>query len=229
MTQRNPILTLRLLNEPLSTHTSVRMDKLVKAKDLLRKYPEACLSEEVNLELFHNEEIRYSGIQLDEYYQATEWTAIGLSEVKALVLWYQLAQHEQLIDCANVVESTEFYTPRFLDRTRRYLIKNLVLSRNLCEEFAYQKNPKQRKARLEKYLFGNIMTFFNHIKFSFDKSQYFLKVDIHHYKSLTGQKTVFHHQQKQAIQIEFSLNFQLPQTLRLGQSTALGYGKVVWI
>ena len=229
MTQRTPILNLRLLNENLPPRASIRMDQLVKAKDLLRRYPQACHQEEIDIELFHNDQVRYSGIQLDQYQSVTDWTAIGTPAVKALVLWYQLAQHEALIDCSNVIESTEFYTPRFLEQPRRYRIQNFVLSKSIQKEFAYTKDPKKRKVRLEKYLFGNLMTFFNHIGFSYDKDQYFLKVELQDYKKLKTSTQVFHQQKKQACQIDFSVNFQLPQTLRLGQSTALGYGKVLSI
>ncbi len=226
MIHPTPILNLRLLNENLPTRASIRMDQLVKAKDLLRRYPQACHQEDIDIELFHNDQIRYSGIQLDQYQHITDWTAVGTPAVKALILWYQLAQHEALIDCSNVVESTEFYTPRFLEQARQYRINNFILSKNIQKEFAYTKNPKQRKVRLEKYLFGNLMTFFNHIGFSYDKNQYFLKVELQHYQMLKTNTQVFHQQQKQAYQVDFSLNFQLPQTLRLGQSTALGYGRV---
>lgn len=226
MIERSPILTLRLLNDAIANRTGMRIDRLVKAKDLLRNYPEVCEQQAVNIDLFHNEQVCYSGIQVDQYQGATEWTAIGPSAVKALVLWYQIAQQEQLIDCQHVIETTEFYTPCFLELPRKYQINNWVLSKSVQKELAHLKSRAQQKVRLEKYLFGNLMRFFNYLNFRYDKKQHFLRVQIHQFQVERQRMPVFRQQQKSAYRIEFSVNFQLPQTLRLGQSTALGYGKV---
>ena len=226
MTQRTPILKLRLLNAPLPPYARARIDQLVKAKDLLRRYPQACLQEDVDIHLFHNEEVRYSGIQVDQYQDHTEWTAIGLPAVKALVLWYQIAQQEQVIDCRHVIESTEFYTPCFLEQPKQYRISNLILSKTLLKELSNTKSQAERTRRLEKYLFGNLMTFFNHIAYTFDKQKHFLKVEVHQHRVSMRPLPSFRQQHKNGHTIDFSINFQLPYTLRLGQATALGYGKV---
>jgi hypothetical protein len=221
-----PILTLRLLDINIPSSPGDKQLLLTGAKDLLREYPDRCQAAGVDIDLFHNRNISYSGIQLGRYQGTSEWTAIGQPYVDALNLWYELFRETHPIDLDNVVEIREQYTPAFLPYHQRYQINSFLVSDDLARELNKMNDHFREADRLEKYIYGNLMTFFQHIGYDFDKDFYFLKIQVEDIIPYNKALHVFHGHKKTAFRVRFKCNFRLPQTLRLGQSTALGYGQI---
>lgn len=221
-----PIYTLRLLDIPIKDDPDTKIMLFKGIRDVANDYKEMFNNEGVDIGLFHNDEVKYSGIQLSRHKGAVEWTAIGTQEVKALKLWYKILKEENKIPLNNIVEISETYTPEFLNNLRRYRIRTLLISDDLAKELNDMKDKFARYDRLEKYLYGNIQRFMIHIGYEHSKESNFLKVvvtDLHYHDKA---HKVYHDQKKTAVDVRFECNFLLPQTVRLGQSTALGYGKV---
>ena len=85
-----PIMTMRLLDIELPVKPYAKINFIGAAKDLLRGHRERAEAAGVDLELFHNNEITYSAIQLDRYQGSPEWTAYGEQAVETLWFWLAL-------------------------------------------------------------------------------------------------------------------------------------------
>ena len=218
-----PIMTIRLLDLQLPRKQYAEINFIGAAKDLLRKYPEQTHAFGADLELFHNQTIRYSSIQLDRYQGVPEWTAYGSEAIETLWCWLDLYKKENPTALKNSVVIQEHYTPEFLTTPKNYRIQPILLSDSVAQSL---KRNKEDQKRLKNYVYGNLRTFLNHFAYTYDKEQNFLDVVIQKASSYNRPLPVFHQHKKTAFDIYFSCNFRLPQTLRLGQSTALGYGKV---
>jgi len=222
-----PILTLRLLDLSLPENPRVRKKILLGAKDLAREHQSKFEKKGLSIDLFHNDKIEYSGIQLGSYRGKVEWTAIGKPQVQALKLWYKLFKKESEIALQNTVEIKEQYTPTFLNHRQKYRIFPWLISDNVAKELNKIDDKFAKYDRLEKYLYGNIQIFFEHIGFEHDKKVHFLKINIDNVYKFPKALPVYHGNKKSAFRVNFACNFWLPQTLRLGQSTALGYGRTM--
>lgn len=222
-----PILCLRLLDIPLTEEADLRKLLLVGAKDLARKHQARFEQQGLSIDLFHNEQVVYSAIQLGRYQQAPEWTAMGDKACRALLLWYEIFRTQTVQPLRNTVEIREGYTPEFLEYPKRYKVGSLLISDELAGELNKMSNKFARQDRLERYLYGNLQTFFSFIGFSYDKAHDFLKVTVEEADLHNRSHRVYQGQKKTALKLRFTCNFRLPQHLRLGQSTSLGYGKVI--
>ena len=220
-----PILTLRLLDTELRAHPTARKKVLLTAKDFARTHESKFKKKGLDIDLFHNDQVTYSSMQLGSYKGKMEWTAIGKKPVKALKLWYKLFQKESKIPLQNTIEIKEKYTPSFLDYRQKYQISPWLISDGVAKELNKIEDKFDRYDRLEKYLYGNIQIFFEHIGFEHDKDVHFLKINIEDAYKFSKALPVYHGNKKSAFRVSFTCNFWLPQTLRLGQATALGYGR----
>lgn len=222
-----PTLTIRLFDIPLKHDPAIMKMLLVGAGEetakALRTRPEAG----VDASLFHNHEVGYSGIQLATYKQSIEYTAIGAAEVQTLGYWFDVFEKKNSSNLDNTVLIHERYTPAFLQEQRKYQVRTLLISDELAKELNDINDKFARMDKLEKYLFGNLQTFFKHIGYTYDKQQNFLKITVQEIGYYSRAMPVYHGEKKTAFDITFLCNFLLPQSLRLGQSTAIGYGKVV--
>ncbi len=221
-----PTLTIRLLDKPLSNKPSTKKLLLNRAKDLIKSFPKQAKEAGVNVDIFHNRAIIYSAIQLGCYRGTPEWTAIGEPAVRALQFWYRLLQKESPMLLSNTIEIKEHYTPVFLSEQKNYQIQQMLVSDQLAKSLNAIHDKEIRYKRLEKYLYGNLQTFFKFIGYLHDKETHFLKVKVLDSKGFKQALPIYHHQKKTAFDLVFTCNFKLPQLFRLGQSTALGYGKV---
>lgn len=221
-----PILTLRLLDIRIPNEPDTKRLLLGGAKDLLREHPDELAREGVDLHLFHNKEMQYSGIQLGQHQGSPEWTAIGDEAVRALELWWRLFQAGNAHLLQNTVRVSEQYTARFLNFQKKYAAHTLLVSDEVARELNAMNDKFLRHDRLEKYIYGNLQTFFQHIGFTYQKETNFLKVTVLDVVFYDRAPLVYHDQKKTAFNIVFKCNFWLPQTLRLGQSTAVGFGDI---
>ncbi len=223
---QTPILTIQLLNLKIKNDPENKLDIYRDVRNITNEHLAAFSEAGIDTGIFHNDDIKYSGIQLSRHKGGAEWTAIGAQEVKALKHWYEIIKQENKLPLYNTVEISETYTPAFLNHLRKYRIRTLLISDDLAKELNNISDKFARQDRLEKYLYGNIQRFMNHIGYEHNKESNFLKVTVTdmHYHDQTHK--VYHDQKKTALDIRFMCNFLLPQTVRLGQSTALGYGKV---
>ncbi|GJM33930.1 MAG: hypothetical protein DHS20C18_29310 [Saprospiraceae bacterium] len=229
MSKPVPILSLRLLDIPIPARPGDKQLLLTGAKDLLRTYKDRCEVAGVDINLFHNKEVIYSGIQLSKYQSGSEWTAIGEECVRALELWYLLFKETHPVQLEHVVEIREYYTPAFLPYHRFYQANALLISDVLARELNEIEDNFRRMDRVERYIYGNLMTFFQYIGFEFNKDFHFLKVQVADIGMYDKALPVFHSQKKTALRVHFKCNFRLPQNLRLGQSTALGFGNIITV
>jgi hypothetical protein len=221
-----PILTLRLLDVELPVKPYAQVNFMGAAKDLLRDNQQRADAAQVSLQLFHNKAIAYSAIQLDRHQGAAEWTAYGEEAVEALWFWLELYREENPQLLQNSVAIQEHYSPGFLPNQKDYQIGPMLLNDELAKSLNRIHHKNARYGRLEKYLYGNLQTFLKFIGYTYDKEAHFLKVEVLEAHPYDRALTVYHNQKKTAFNIKFKCNFKLPQTLRLGQSTALGYGKI---
>lgn len=221
-----PILTLRLLDIKIPNEPDTKKLLLNGAKDLAREHKKLFVKKGIDINIFHNDDIQYSGIQLGRYQGAVEWTAIGKDEVKAIKLWYKLFRKQSELMLENTVEIKEKYTPAFLKYQKKYQTKPFLINDDVAKELNDIDDKFARIDRLEKYLYGNFMPFFKHLGVEHDRNTNFLKITVVNIKNHNRSLPVYHQNKKTALDIIFKCNFRLPQTLSLGQSTALGYGKV---
>lgn len=196
------------------------------AKDLLRLNQDQATAAGADLNLFHNKEIIYSSIQLDRYQNAPQWTAYGEEAVETLWFWLSLYREEHPELLHNSVVIQEHYTPAFLTKPNEYQIGSMLVNDEVAKTLNTIHNKHNRYNRLEKYLYGNLQTFFKFIEYTYAKEEHFLNVKVLHAKPYDQALPIYHRQKKTAFDIKFNCNFRLPQSIRLGQSTALGYGKI---
>ena len=222
-----PTLTLRLLDVHIPADADTKSLLLNGAKDLARHHQKKFQKKNLSIDLFHNNKIQYSGIQLGRYQGCPEWTAIGKQEVKALKLWFKIFKTENAHLLQNVVIIKERYTPDFLPYQKRYKISPLLVSDKLAKNLNELEDKYARFDHLEKYLYGNIKNFMQHVGYNHDPNQHFLKVTMMDCLPFDRALPVYHQQKKTAFRVRFKCNFRLPQIVRLGQSTALGYGKTL--
>jgi len=221
-----PILTIRLLDLQLPRKQYAEINFIGAAKDLLRNHQARTEAAGIDLHLFHNQEITYSSIQLDRFQGSPEWTAYGEQAVETLWFWLALFREKNPELLKNSVVIQEHYTPDFLAFQKEYQTHRIILSKSVQQDLQRLRDPKKQDTRLKNYLYGNLQRFFTHIGYSFDKDLHFLEVKVHKIVPCQKKSSVFKEHQKRPYHITFSCNFQLPQTLRIGQSTALGYGKI---
>ncbi len=215
------IINIKLLDIRLPHSPDVNKSFLIDAKQLLEKAP---AKKGVYPELFHNDQNRYSDIQIARYQGAVSFTAIGKDAVKTLKYWYKLFKSEHKKNLHNTLICTERYTPAFLSYQKKYRIRTLLISDNIAKELNQIPDKFARMERLEKYLTGNVKRFLKHI--NYDTEDNFIKLNVSHFSFHPKALEVYHGQKKTAVDISFQINFALPQHLRLGQSTAIGYGKL---
>ncbi len=220
------ILSIRFpqLESPGNPEKTLQL--LYRAKTLANENKHLFDEKEIDINIFHNSDIQYSGIQLGGYRGMMEWVAIGQKEVKALNLWYRIYKKQQGDRIQNTIVVKEKYTALFLNYQKKYKINKMLVNDDLAKELNLATDKFARHDRLEKYLYGNFQRFFKHIGFVHDKSENFLKIIIVETNRHQHAKQIYHKQKKTAFDVVFTCNFLLPQTLRLGQSTALGYGSV---
>jgi len=151
---------------------------------------------------------------------------VGAPSVAALELWYELFRPQSPMPLKNTIEIREQYTPEFMRGLRRYHAPTLLISDTLAKQLNNIDDAYLRNDKLERYLYGNIQTFLAHIDYTYDPNTHYLKVALHDFQYARSPKPVFHDQIKTACTVHFSTNFRLPQTLRLGQATGIGYGRV---
>jgi len=221
-----PIMTLRLLDLQLPRKQYAEINFIGAAKDLLRDHRERTEAAGIDLELFHNKDIKYSSIQLDRYQGSPEWTAYGEEAVETLWFWLALYRERNPALLKNSVVIQEHYTPDFCSFEKGYRIDRIILSKTAIKNLQRIRDKEKQDLLLKNYVYGNILRFLTHIGYHFDKDHHFLAVKIHKCVPKNTKNSVFKEQRKQVFQLSFSCNFRLPQTLRLGQSTALGYGKI---
>ena len=224
--KRIPIYTLRLLDISIPDDPDVIKLLLNGAKDLAKEHKRAFKKNGIKPDIFHNDDVKYSGIQLSRYQGAPEWTAIGVKEVKALKTWFKLFKKQSDIKLKNIVEIKEKYTPEYLKYRKKYHTGTLLISDDIAKELNNTEDKFAVYDRMEKYLYGNIIRFLKHIGFEHNTDKKFIKVTVINLRSHKKAKRVYHKHKKTAFAVTFTCNFRLPQTVRLGQSTALGYGKV---
>jgi|GEM_PF-3844557 len=221
-----PIQTLQLLDLQLPNEPGTKKLFLIGAKQLLEEHPKAVKQAGADIELFHNKAIVYSSIQLDRKKGNPLWTAVGQDAINTLQCWYQIFWQQNPHLVKNTLETTEQYTPEFLNYQQGYRIRPMLISDNLAKELNVMDDHVDRLDRLEKYLYGNLQTYLRYIGFEYDKNEHFLKTNVIKSDYYSRPLEVYHQQKKTALEVLWLCNFRLPQTLRLGQSTALGYGRV---
>jgi len=219
------ILTINLFDIKVPNNVKLFLNFLNGAKDLARENKALFDKEDIPIDIFHNKEITYSGIQFSRYKGSASFTAIGEKEVIALQLWYDLFQKNTEIPLLNTQIINETYTPILGQDFYYYKLSNFLVKKEIHNEIKGLKNQLAKIDRLEKYLYGNIRTFLeHHLGYEFQKDD-FISVKIDSFTN-NGFKDTYHEGSLKAYLIKFKTNVYLPQTLRLGQSAALGYGIV---
>lgn len=220
-----PILTLNLLDVKIPASKSLMTAFYNGMLSLAEENRALFEKENIPLDIFHNDTIAYSGIQFTLYKGAVSFTAVGEKEVKAIELWHGLFQESIGYIPQNTVQIREQYIPCLTEKYQYYVTENILVKKEITDEIATLKSIFAKRDRLEKYLYGNIKAFLIRVAgMELTESDYIsVKVKRHRIK---GPEETFHGGKLRAYEIHFSTNVYLPQTIRLGQSVALGYGEI---
>jgi hypothetical protein len=220
-----PILTLNLLDIKLPANSRLMSAFLNGMREIARENKELFETHEIPTDIFHNDNIAYSGIQFTTVKQAVCITAIGYKEVKALELWYDLFLQNTGNTVQNTVITREQYVGMIANDYYGYRIDSILLKSEIGREIEQLNNHFAVKDRLEKYLYGNIKAFLVRVAGMQIDDNNFISVKVANYKN-RGLKPTFHGGKLPAFDIRFAVNVYLPHTLRLGQAISLGYGSV---
>jgi len=170
---------------------------------------------------------KFSSIQFGIKNNSLTLTAYGEPEIKAVKKWIKLYTAEKHIKLHNKSLCKELYTFGFLESMQTYQIKNMIASPEVREELWKAGSYDKRLERMQQYLQNNFNGFYNHINWHVNKE--LDKVSIHKYHRIKKDFYGFKNKKLTGYNITFSTNLRLPHILRLGQSTALGFGEVSWL
>lgn len=221
-----PILTINLvdiqINKTIPGITDFYNHEVLA---LILKNEKEFLKKNLSITLFHNQEVKYPGIQFTLYCGAASFTAFGHKETDALMLWYRIFRKEHKIKNGNEVIISETYNPILTNNYINYRTVNLLLKKEIGLEVKEIKSSFAVRDRLEKYLYGNIRAFLENIAGMEFSDEDFISVKVNNYDK-KGFKPTYHGGKLMAYGIDFAVNVYLPQTLRLGQAVSLGYGDI---
>jgi len=220
------ILTINLFDIKVPNKVKFFSNFLNGAKDLAREHKDLFAKKNIPIEIFHNDNIAYSGIQFSRHLGAAQFTAIGNKEVKALKLWYKLFKQNKELPLTNTQIIKETYQFRISTKNFKYAIATILLRKEVHKELQKLEILQEKISRLQGYLLGNIKTTFLDQHLNIDVTDVFVKINIIDFKKKNTVLSTYHGGKLVAYQIKFTSNVYLPHTLRLGQAVALGYGTV---
>ncbi len=220
-----PILSINLLDIKLPANSRLMSAFLNGMRDIALENKDLFDAHQISTDIFHNDNIAYSGIQFTTVKQAVCITAIGHVEVKALELWYDLFLQNTGNTVQNTVITREQYLAKITTDYAGYRIDSMLIKSEIGQEIEQLNNQFAVIDRLEKYLYGNIKAFLVRVAGMQISEKDFISVKVSKYKNI-GLKPTFHGGKLPAYDIRFNVNVYLPQTLRLGQAVSLGYGRV---
>jgi hypothetical protein len=172
--------------------------------------------------LFHNETHRYSGIQFGHIDGHLSLSAYGTKEIKAVEEWWKIYSKQHKYTPTNILTGTEDYELELLDYFVKYKVELFLTNK----EKKYDKHSETDfEMDMEQYLVSNYFPFFNHIGYRHDRNRHNLYAVIISINK-KGKQRIFRGKQRDAYDIIFKSNIKLPRIFAMGQSTALGYGKV---
>ncbi len=178
--------------------------------------------------LFHNKLDKYSSIQFGIKNKSLTLTAYGEDEIIAVEKWLALYVKEKRIKLNNTLICKELYTLDYLPVYQNYRIQNFIVHPDVRKSLWKAKNSDDRLEIMETYLWNNFKGLYNHIGYWQDGKQND-KVSIHKYQRIKNDFFGFKGKKLTGYDIFFSTKLRLPHILRLGLSTALGYGEVSWM
>ncbi len=223
-----PILTLHLLDVTIPDNTRLRTAFYNGMLALAEENKELFEKELIPIDIFHNDQIAYSGIQFTLYRGAASFTAVGEKEVRAIEIWYELFKNSIGNVPQNIIRSYEQYIPEITQIYYHYHTDNLLVKKEITEEIASLKSQFAISDRLEKYLYGNIKAFLIRVAGMEVGENDFISVKVNSFKK-SGLKTTYHGGKLHAYEIDFVANVYLPHCMRLGQAVSLGYGEITHV
>jgi hypothetical protein len=173
--------------------------------------------------LFHNADYKYSSIQFGIKNGFLILSAYGNDEVKAVKAWWRLYSKQKKLQKDNILIISENYKLEILDFFVKYRVKNLLLHRNKKLTGISQEELEQN---LEQYIISNFLPFFSHLGYHHDKEKDRIYTAILELRELPEKMKVFKAKKLKAYDIVFKANIKLPKIFAIGQSTAMGYGRV---
>lgn len=223
-----PIFTLHLLDVKIPDNTRLRTAFYNGMLALAEENKELFEKEMIPIDIFHNDQIAYSGIQFTLFRGAASFTAVGEKEVKAIEIWHELFKNSIRNAPQNVIKIHEQYIPEITQKYYHYHTDNLLVKKEIAEEIASLKSTFAISDRLEKYLYGNIKAFLIRVAGMEIGENDFISVKANSYVK-RGLKNTYHGGKLPAYEIDFVANVYLPLCMRLGQSVSLGYGEVTHV
>ncbi len=177
------------------------------------------------VELFHNKDDIYSGIQYASVNGSLSVTALGIKQTRALRTWFRVfKKHHPALK--NVQEIKEKYTAEFLTKAQNYHIPVFLVRNDVMKDIRDKKFTKEE--RLTLYIRNNCGTFLKYIGYD-PYPEIVVNIDKRTIKQYPNKFKVYKGYKRTGFNIKFSANVKLPRILRIGQSTSLGYGAVSWI
>ena len=177
------------------------------------------------IELFHNKDDKYSGIQYASINGSLSVTALGIKQTRVLRNWFRVfKKHHSALK--NVQEIKEKYTAEFLTKAQNYHIPVLLVRNDVMKDIRDKKITKEE--RLTQYIRNNCGTFLKYIGYD-PYPEIVVNIDKRTIKQYPNKFTVYKGYKRTGFNVVFTTNLRLPHILRIGQSTSLGYGSVFHI
>ena len=197
--------------------------------DLIEASPDVFKNTKKAKALFHNSKHQYSAIQFGIKHKHLSMTAYGDKAIKILKKWWIVYQRENALQVRNKVVCKEQYSLGFLPVLQTYRLQNFLISKEKSQDLRQAENAAERQKIMEDYIMANFLPFFNHIGYWHERTEQDIVVKIDSYKRIRKDISVFKGVKLKGYNIIFKTNLRLPHILRLGQSTALGFGEVNWL
>ncbi len=175
----------------------------------------------------HNSGHHYTVVQIGSDKGALNITAYGKDAIRDVENWWKIYKKVNNIRPDNQIICKEKYTLSYDARPHTYRADTLLINRRKARELeALENNPSAYYETFERYLTANFLPLYNLIGHRHDKEKHDVTPRILQIKKHPRTYKVFRQYRRPGFDVVFQTVLRLPVHFRMGESTALGYGKI---
>ena len=179
------------------------------------------------MQAFHNDKIQYAGIQLASEQHRLAITAYGKSNIKAVETWWKVYRKKNKLSKTNVVKTQENYELQYSPEAYTYKISKMLIKKDKYEQLSRLKNNTARfNSVLAAYITANFLPLYNMIDHWHDRQKNDIQVQIVKAQEHLHGFKVYKNRYRQGFDIVFTTRLLLPYNFAIGESTALGFGRI---